>query len=190
MAAPTEVGMLALRLLILASMLVTATTFAAIAQEEEVEIVEDEVEVEVEIIEPPTPRPTATRRPTSTPRPAPTSRPRPEIRVFDMPPPPPIPTVVPMPSLQIQGEQARRERSGDYIVITGEVRNTGTIAANFVRVTVTFYDSNRNVVDTDFTYVDAPSYILGPGQVAPFKLTSRYQRTTATYRLTTSGRAE
>lgn len=53
--------------------------------------------------------------------------------------------------------------------VVGEVQNNSPTFARFVQVTGTFYDSNNQVVPTDFTFTN-PSDI-GSGQKAPFDLT-------------------
>lgn len=56
-----------------------------------------------------------------------------------------------------------------YLHVVGEVQNNTPTNAQFVKVTGTFYDTNNQVVATDFTYTN-PSDI-GSGQKAPFELT-------------------
>jgi hypothetical protein len=56
-----------------------------------------------------------------------------------------------------------------YLHVVGEIQNNTPANIQFVKVTGTFYDSNNQVVGTDFTYSN-PSDI-GPGQKAPFELT-------------------
>ena len=56
-----------------------------------------------------------------------------------------------------------------YLHVVGEVLNNTPTNAQFVKVTGTFYDTNNQVVATDFTYTN-PSDI-GSGQKAPFELT-------------------
>lgn len=55
-----------------------------------------------------------------------------------------------------------------YLHVVGEIENTTPANIQFVKVTGTFYDSNNQVVATDFTYTN-PSDI-GSGQKAPFEL--------------------
>jgi hypothetical protein len=55
-----------------------------------------------------------------------------------------------------------------YMHVVGEVMNNTPTVAQFVQVTGTFYDSNNQVVGTQFTYTN-PSDI-GSGQKAPFEL--------------------
>ena len=56
-----------------------------------------------------------------------------------------------------------------YLHVVGEVENNSPSNIQFVKVSGTFYDSNNQVVATDFTYTN-PSDI-GPGGKAPFDLT-------------------
>lgn len=56
-----------------------------------------------------------------------------------------------------------------YLHVVGEVENNTPTNAQFVKITGTFYDSNNQVVATDFTFTN-PSDI-GSGQKAPFDLT-------------------
>lgn len=56
----------------------------------------------------------------------------------------------------------------DYLHVVGEVQNNSPTNAQFVQITGTFYDSNNQVVGTQFTYTN-PSDI-GAGQKAPFEL--------------------
>jgi hypothetical protein len=52
--------------------------------------------------------------------------------------------------------------------IVGEVINESFESMTFVKIIATFYDSNNNVIGTDFTYT-SPS-TLQPGQKAPFDM--------------------
>ena len=56
-----------------------------------------------------------------------------------------------------------------YLHVVGEIENNSPTKIQFVKVTGTFYDSNNQVVATDFTYTN-PSDI-GAGLKAPFELT-------------------
>jgi hypothetical protein len=61
--------------------------------------------------------------------------------------------------------------SDGYLHVVGEVENNNPSDAKFVRITGTFYDTNNQVVATDFTFT-SPSDI-GSGQKAPFEITLR-----------------
>ena len=55
-----------------------------------------------------------------------------------------------------------------YLHVVGEVENNTPANIQFIKVTGTFYDSNNQVVGTDFTYTNPTD--IGPGQKAPFEL--------------------
>lgn len=66
-----------------------------------------------------------------------------------------------------------KQKTSSYgsISIVGEVINNGTGAANFIKVTATFYDANNEVVDTDFTYAgDTANTGLQKDKTAPFEI--------------------
>jgi hypothetical protein len=54
------------------------------------------------------------------------------------------------------------------IVITGEIKNRGTSAANFVELIATFYNINNQTVGNEDTFTTPPT--LQPGQAAPFTM--------------------
>jgi hypothetical protein len=53
--------------------------------------------------------------------------------------------------------------------VVGEVENGLGRAINFVKVTGTFYDANKQVLGTDFVFTDPNS--LEAGETAPFDMT-------------------
>jgi hypothetical protein len=55
-----------------------------------------------------------------------------------------------------------------YMHVVGEVENNTPTNIQFVKVTGTFYDTNNQVVATDFTYTNPAD--IGAGQKAPFEL--------------------
>lgn len=63
-------------------------------------------------------------------------------------------------------QRYNQEQFGDTIV--GEVENNGTGTADFVQVSVSFYDSNGQIVGREFTYAD-PSTVE-PGMRSPFEV--------------------
>lgn len=73
-----------------------------------------------------------------------------------------------------QSEPVKILSSNDYIDsigymhVVGEVENNTPANIQFVKVTGTFYDSNNQVVGTDFTYTNPTD--IGPAQKAPFEL--------------------
>ena len=54
------------------------------------------------------------------------------------------------------------------IVITGEIKNRGTITANFVELIATFYNINNQTVGNENTFTKPST--LQPGQAAPFTM--------------------
>lgn len=52
--------------------------------------------------------------------------------------------------------------------IDGEVQNNTGSKATYVKVTATFYDANKKVIDTAFSFADPKN--LEAGQKAPFKI--------------------
>ncbi len=72
--------------------------------------------------------------------------------------------------VEVISHKVKNERAG-YSAIVGEVKNTGNIPVSFVKVTVTYYDKNNEVTDTDFVYAgDTAEVALQPGKTAPFKV--------------------
>lgn len=57
-----------------------------------------------------------------------------------------------------------------YFHVVGEVKNTGSVNLEFVKITATFYDSANNVIATSFTYTMID--ILLPNQKSPFELST------------------
>jgi len=67
--------------------------------------------------------------------------------------------------VDIAGHQGSVSDTGSYHVI-GEVRNQNGFAVNFVKVVVTFYNAQDEVVRTSFS--NTALDVLSPGQKAPF----------------------
>lgn len=88
------------------------------------------------------------------------------------PAPPPQPQAPPIPEAKrgvfIQGVTTRTNEYGWY-VLTGEVKNNKTGVARFVQVIVTFYDADKKVVGTKYTFTEPNN--INPGETAPFKIT-------------------
>jgi hypothetical protein len=63
-------------------------------------------------------------------------------------------------------QKYKSERFTDNII--GKVKNIGNGTAESIKTTFTFYDSNGNMVGTDYTYLDLDK--LNPSQKAPFSL--------------------
>jgi hypothetical protein len=89
-----------------------------------------------------------------------TEQPAPEGTVMATVPPSTV-------ELAILSSSSYVDRIGALHVV-GEVSNSGSATASFVKVTGTFYDSSGTVVDTEFTYT-SPSDIK-PRDTAPFDL--------------------
>ena len=53
------------------------------------------------------------------------------------------------------------------LYVVGEVFNNGDIPLKFVQISLTYYDSANNVVDTGFTFLELDT--IHPGQKAPFR---------------------
>ena len=70
--------------------------------------------------------------------------------------------------LQILSSSGRPSEFGWYEIV-GEVENTGSQDAEFVKVVAMLYDAEDNLVDVDFTYVAFDT--VSAGQSSPFKLT-------------------
>ena len=61
---------------------------------------------------------------------------------------------------------------GQWLHIRGEVQNTGTTPAEFVKLVVTFYDASGNVVATDFSYTSLDA--IAAGGTSPFETGTDY----------------
>jgi hypothetical protein len=59
-----------------------------------------------------------------------------------------------------------------YMIVDGEIKNTGNLVANYTEVIATFYDADGTVVGCDFDYTD-PTH-LAPSQTATFKINLIY----------------
>ena len=77
------------------------------------------------------------------------------------------PTLASLSGLEILSHNSFTDSIG-YLHVVGEVQNNGPTNLQFVKVTSTFYDSNNQVVATDFTYTNPTD--IGPRQKAPFEL--------------------
>ena len=70
--------------------------------------------------------------------------------------------------LQTRGVMGYFDR--DYYYLVGEVFNPTNSNINFVKVVATFYDENRTVIGTAFTYTELD--IIEPNTTVPFKISS------------------
>lgn len=62
---------------------------------------------------------------------------------------------------------------GGYTKVVGEVVNNTNAPVTYVKVTATFYNLNKEVIATNFTYAgDTADTPLQPGSTAPFEVTS------------------
>jgi len=60
--------------------------------------------------------------------------------------------------------------SSGYFNVVGEVINPLSTSIEFVKITATFYDAQKTVIGTDFSYTELD--ILKPNQKSPFDLSS------------------
>lgn len=58
-------------------------------------------------------------------------------------------------------------QDGDWLHVRGEVKNTGTTQAEYVKLIVTLYNTDGKVVGTDYTYTSLD--IVQPGETSPFE---------------------
>ena len=56
---------------------------------------------------------------------------------------------------------------GNWLHVRGEVENTGTTNAEFVKIVITLYDAAGTVIGADFTYTELDT--LPPGGTSPFE---------------------
>lgn len=61
-----------------------------------------------------------------------------------------------------------RSRTGNYIYVDGEVRNTGTKSLGFVEITLKLLDADEKLLSTDSGYIEAQ--VLRPGATSTFKI--------------------
>ncbi len=81
--------------------------------------------------------------------------------------------------LQVQGSSSEPSREdvvikshtyhtdGDWLIIVGEVENTGRTDAESVRIIITLYDAGGDVVGLDYTYAALDT--IPPGETSPFE---------------------
>ena len=91
--------------------------------------------------------------------------------------PPPSGPLYPIPPFPTQGStyqsptlvsQSSYYDSIGTMHIVGEVMNQSPVTARFVEIIATFYNSNNQVIGTDFSFTDPTD--LAPGQRAPFEI--------------------
>jgi hypothetical protein len=69
--------------------------------------------------------------------------------------------------VNVTGFDDKGEVSASYHII-GEVRNNGSMKADFVRIFVTIYNITNNTLGTDYTYLSRST--LEPGAKLPFEV--------------------
>lgn len=114
-----------------------------------------------------TPTPTATASPTatSTPTPTPTSTPTNTLT--------PTNTAAPVPPTAVPGVHILTNHSSyvdniDYLNVVGEILNNTANHLRYVRITVNVFNTNGQLLDTDFTYTSLDT--LPPGDKTCFQL--------------------
>ena len=75
----------------------------------------------------------------------------------------------PKAKIILTGQNYIEKDNSNFDDIIGQVKNIGNGTAESIKTIFTFYDSNGNMVGTDFTYIDIDK--LNPGQKAPFSET-------------------
>lgn len=89
----------------------------------------------------------------------------------------------PLAGLRIKSHSVRDDDSG-YYNIEGEVENTSTMRAKFVKVVATYYDSAGDVIGTEFSDIDS----VGAGDTKSFFVTSAPRKfKPASYKLQVQG---
>ncbi len=119
-----------------------------------------------------TPTPTATP-PKTTPISTPTATPSPTVTPTSTPTP--LPTLTPTPTAAPTKEPEILSHSSyiddlGYFNVVGEVKNTLSSNINYVKIVATFYDAQKKVIGTDFTYTELD--IFESNQKSPFELSS------------------
>ena len=75
----------------------------------------------------------------------------------------------PKAKIILTGQNYIEKDNSNFDDIIGQVKNIGNGTAESIKTIFTFYDSNGNMVGTDFTYIDIDK--LNPGEKAPFSET-------------------
>ena len=73
-------------------------------------------------------------------------------------------------------------RSGDYLYITGSIRNTGMKTYKYVELRVELLDKDGSVIDTDWTY-GVGSEGIRPNEQKKFQIIVRYSSDIARYKV-------
>jgi len=77
-------------------------------------------------------------------------------------------------------------KDGKWLHVRGEVQNTGTTPAEYVKLVVTLYDANGNVVATDFSYTALDT--IPAGGTSPFETGTDYWPNFDHYEIQVQGR--
>jgi hypothetical protein len=80
------------------------------------------------------------------------------------------PGSLPRQDLLVRGDQSYID--GNWLHVRGEVENTGSAPAEFVKLVITLYDAEGSVVGVDFTYTALDT--IPPGGRSPFESGTDY----------------
>jgi len=72
-----------------------------------------------------------------------------------------------LPKLEFVESSARID--GDYIYVTGAIKNNSNISYTYVEIKVTYFDENGNILDTDNAYLNS-SDLLMPNERKSFSI--------------------
>jgi len=72
------------------------------------------------------------------------------------------------------------EKRGDFLYLTGVVKNNGETTHSNIKVEATFYDVDGNVVETDWNYA---AQELKPGEQKSFSITAKYHEEVRKYKI-------
>jgi hypothetical protein len=97
-----------------------------------------------------------------------------EELIYPIPSPTPLPMPTPTPTVaptkpEILSHSSYIDSLG-YFNVVGEVKNTLPSNIKYVKIVTTFYDAQKKVIGTSFTYTELD--ILKPNQKSPFELSS------------------
>jgi hypothetical protein len=82
---------------------------------------------------------------------------------------------------QVDFEDVKGERDGNYFIVTGKVRNKGEKAVSYVKVAAENLDKSGNVVDSNWTFAVA-SENLAPGDAKSFRIMIPYDKKAKNFR--------
>lgn len=78
-------------------------------------------------------------------------------------------------------ENKKMVKDGNYVYVTGSVKNQSNESYSYIKVKVAYYDDDTNVVDTDWTY--ATSEPLRPNEQVYFEIMTKYREGMSKYKL-------